>query len=376
MISYNDIKQFSLTCYFIYCSMNKWLLFLSLLFFACNKAETIKPIVAPISESVYASGIIKSKGQYQAFAIVSGIVSNIFVSEGDSVKIGTPILSIANETQKLNKENAELAARFSDIDNNQGKLNEAQQQVLLSKSKLHNDSSLLARQRALWQQDVGTKVELEQRELAYQNSKTAYLSAIVQYKNLKRQLNFNSEQAKKNLSISSNLEKDFTVKSEINGTVFNILKEKGELVGPQTPLAIIGNPESFILEMQVDENDIFKLKIGLPVLVVMDSYKGKVFDARVSKIYPIMNERTKTFLVEAEFTDPPKSIFPNITFEASIVLNTKEKAVLIPIEYLVKDSMVIKRNGDSVAVKIGLRDYKQVEIISGVSADDELIKPK
>lgn len=356
--------------------MNKWLIFLSFVFLGCNKAEKVKPVVAPISESVYASGLIKSKGQYQAFATVNGIVSDIFVSEGDNVKVGTPILSIANETQKLNKENAELAARFSDISNNQEKLNEAKQLILLSKSKMNNDSTLLARQRALWQQEVGTKVELEQRELAYQNSKTAYLSSIVQYNNLKRQLNFSSDQAKTNLSISSKQERDFTVKSEIDGTVFNILKEKGELVGPQTPLAVIGNPESFILEMQVDENDIFKIKTGLPVLVTMDSYKGKVFDAKVSKIYPIMNERSKTFLVEAEFLNPPGSLYPNITFEASIVLSTKEKAMLIPIEYLVKDSVVIKSNGDSVRVKTGLRDYKQVEIISGITASDEIIKPK
>ena len=96
-----------------------------LILFACkSKVEKTKPTLESISESIYASGIVKSKNQYQAFAMVNGIVENIFVSEGDSVKKGDAILSISNQTQKLSKESAELAAQFSDINANQGKLNE------------------------------------------------------------------------------------------------------------------------------------------------------------------------------------------------------------------------------------------------------------
>jgi hypothetical protein len=49
-----------------------------LLIVSCKqKVEKTKPIVSDISESVYASGIIKSKNQYQAFATVNGIIENI-----------------------------------------------------------------------------------------------------------------------------------------------------------------------------------------------------------------------------------------------------------------------------------------------------------
>lgn len=344
--------------------------------FSCkNKTESIKPTISKISESVYASGIIKSKDQYQAFATVNGIIENIFVKEGDTVKVGTPILSISNEAQKLSKENAELAAQFSDFNANQGKLNEAKLFIDLSRNKMKNDSLLYFRQKELWQQQVGTKVELEQRELAYQNSKTAYYSANVKYDDLKRQLDFTSSQSKKNLAISSRQEGDFTLKSEVNGRVYSLLKNKGEIVGLQTPLAIIGDASEFILEMQVDEYDIFKVKLGLPVLVTMDSYKGKVFEAKVTKIYPLMNERSKTFLIEAEFVEKPELLYPNITFEANIVLQVKDNALLIPRNYLVNDSLVVKASGDTVVVKTGLKDYQKIEILSGINAEDVLIKP-
>lgn len=355
----------------------KKLLFIPLLFaFGCkDKVEKIKPTEESISESIYASGIAKSKNQYQAYATVNGIIENIFVTEGDSVKKGDPIISISNETQKLNKENAELAAQFADVNANQGKLNEVKQLIDLSRNKMRNDSALFFRQKNLWQDQIGTKVELENRELAYQNSKNAYYSSLVRYDDLKRQLDFNSQQSKKNLMISSKLEGDFTLRSEIDGIVYSLPKSKGEIVGLQTPLAIIGDARNFILEMQVDEFDILKIKKGLPVLITLDSYKGRVFEAKVTKIDPLMNERSKTFVVEAEFLQKPEVLYPNVTFEANIVLQTKEKALLVPRNYLIGDTMVAKANGDKVRVKTGLRDYKKIEILSGITANDELIKP-
>ncbi|MDI1235433.1 MAG: efflux RND transporter periplasmic adaptor subunit [bacterium] len=357
--------------------MNKIIIFSTcILLFACKpKVEKIKPTFSPISESVYASGVLKSKNQYQAFATVGGIIDELLVEEGDTVKKGDAILTIANEAQRLNKENAELSANFAEIGANQGKINEAKQMVILARIKMQNDSSLFSRQSTLWQQQIGSKVELEQRELAYQNSKTAYLSSIVHYNDLKRQLVLNSAQSKKNFQIISKMASDFTLRSEINGKIYQLPKSKGELVGAQTILAVIGDAQKFYLEMQVDEMDILKIKKGLKVMVVMDSYKGRVFEALVTKIDPIMNERSKTFTVEAEFIELPKLLYPNITLEANIVIQTKKNVMLLPRNYLLNDSFVIKANGDKVAVKTGLRDYQKIEILSGINADDELIKP-
>ena len=340
-----------------------------------NKTEKIRPVLASISESVYASGIIKSKNQYQAYSKVNGIIETVFVSEGDTVKHGSTILTISNETQKLNKQNAELSANFSDFYNNQGKLKEAKLFIGLSNYKMLNDSSLFIRQKNLWQQQVGTKAELEQKELAYQDSRNSYYSSIVKYDDLKRQLNFSSSQSKKNLIISSKQESDFTLKSDIDGKVYNLYKKKGEIVDLQTPLAVIGDAKRFLLQMQVDEYDIIKIKVGLTVLVTMDSYKGKVFEAKTTKIYPFMNERSKTFLVEAAFSNQPLLLYPNTTFEANIILRTKDNAMLIPRGFILNDSIVIKSNGEKVIVKTGLKDYQNIEIVSGVGARDELIKP-
>jgi len=351
-------------------------LFILLDLYSCkNKILKTKPIISDITESVYASGSLKSNQQYDAFATVNGIIQNIYVKEGDSIKIGMDILSISNDIQKLNIENAELASNFNNISGNQSKLNDAQEVVNFQKRKMKNDALLYTRQKNLWSQNIGTKIELEQKELVSENSKILYESAITKLKDLKKQINFTASQSNKNLEITKLQSSDFMVKSKINGLVYKIYKDVGEAITIQTPLALLGNKNEFILEMQVDEFDIIKIKKGLTILVAMDSYKRQVFKAQVSSISPMMNERSKTFLVEATFIDPPKVLYPFVSFEANIVIQTKQKALLIPRNLLLNDSTVIKANGDNVIIKTGLKDYNKVEILSGIDKNTELIKP-
>lgn len=67
-----------------------------------------------ITESAYASGIIKSKNQYQVFSTVGGLIQKILVREGDIVKKGDALFLVQNETTRLQAENAKLSADFAD----------------------------------------------------------------------------------------------------------------------------------------------------------------------------------------------------------------------------------------------------------------------
>ena len=93
--------------------MKKPLLFVGTFFLlSCGKkAETTKPIVAPISESIYASGLVKSQNQYQAFATVNGIIQDILLQEGDTVKKGMAILTIAVSYTHLDVYKRQAAAK-------------------------------------------------------------------------------------------------------------------------------------------------------------------------------------------------------------------------------------------------------------------------
>ena len=343
---------------------------------ACSeKVETVSPIVESITESVYASGIIESIDQYQVFPSANGIITNVYVSEGDLINSKTTLFSIFNETSRINRENAELNAEYSDIKQNKSKINDLKLTIDLAKNKMLNDSLMLKRQKTLFEKDIIPETQLEQSELAYQNSKTNYLSEQLKLNDLQKQLKLSDKQSKNNLRISTQLEKDFRVKSDINGKVYSILKKKGEMVNTQTPIALIGDAKAFKIILAVDEYDIIKIKKGLKVIVSLDSYKGKSFEAVIDKIDPIMNERSKTFTAEAIFTKQPPTLYPNLSLEANIIIKTRQNVLTIPRKFYINDEYVQLKSGEKKFVKTGLKDFQKIEIISGLNKNDVLITP-
>ncbi len=347
-----------------------------ILFDSCKiKQATIQPIQEMITESVYASGVIKSKSQYQVYSTVNGLIEEVLIGEGDLVKKGDPIIRLTNKTAIFNTELAKIAADYSSVNLNTEKLDQLKINIDLTETKMQQDAALLARQRNLWSQQIGTHNDLEQRELAYKNSVNNYEAAKLRYVELKKQIVFQEKQSKKSLQLSSSIAGDFNIKSETEGRVYNIFKKKGEMVTTQSPVALIGSTNIFTIELQVDEYDITRLKLGQKILVSMDSYKDTIFEAIVDKIIPMMNERTKSFTVEAVFVKQPPALYPNLTCEANIVIQQKDKALLIPRNYLLPGDYVLIQGNEKRKVTTGLKDYQKVEITSGLTVTDVLLKP-
>lgn len=347
------------------------------LIFGCQqRPKPIRPIQGAITESVYASGIVKSTGQYQAFAAVSGIIDSVYVREGQRVSRGQTLLTIMSDQQKLASERALLAAEYASLPANLDRLQEVQRNVELAADKFSNDSLLLGRQQRLWQQKIGTLVQVEQRQLQYNASAAAWKSTLRQLADLRRQLALDAKQSRLAWAISRAQQEQFIVTSQLDGVVFDLLREKGESVAPQTALAILGGTAKYMLELQVDEYDISRIRIGEQVLVTMDSYQGLVFEGIVEEIHPIMNTQTRTFTVQARLKQAPPGLYPNLTLEANIVCAYKKNALLIPRRYMVDDSTVLRKNGDRIRVRPGLRDLEMVEVLSGLSVRDEIIQPE
>lgn len=339
------------------------------------KSETTSPKEVGITESVYASGKIKSRNQYQVFSTVTGTIEEILIKEGDLIQANQPLLRLKNNAAALTSENARLAARFAEIDQNKNRLNELRLSAQVAKTKLQNDSLLWVRQNNLYQQNIGSRAEWEQRQLAFESAKVAYQSAFIRYRELDRQINLSAEQSRLTAAIASQQLQDFTIVSKINGRLYELLKTQGELVTPQTPLATLGAADDFFLELEIDETDIARVQLGQRVLVTLSSYPDQLWEASVSEIKPIMNERSKLFGLEATFTKPPVKLFPNLTAEANIIIQSKAKTLTIPRAYLLNDSTVKLQSGELRAVTVGLKDYQKAEILSGLLVTDVLVKP-
>lgn len=351
----------------------------SSLFFACKKEqqnESITPIETTIVESVYASGKVKPYFSYQVYAQRPGILLKINKTEGQTIKANELLAQIDDQNQAFQKEisKAELQQLELNTSNFSPLLLEIKANIDLAQARLYNDSINYSRYKRLFDQKATSEAKLQQYELAFQTSKKNLQALQKKYLNTKVQLETSFEQSALRNQISESELQSMQVRSLINGTVYALFKKEGEYINPQEPLAVIGDSANFLLELNVDEMDIAKLTKNLEVLIEFDSERGEVYKGYVHKIYPYLEERSQSFKLDVILESHPKNMFPGMSAEANIVIEQKEKALCVPSSYLLEGDSVLTEQG-KIAVKIGLQNLEQVEIISGLDQDTKIIKP-
>jgi len=344
----------------------------------CKEKEgTITPTVGTITESAYASGVVKAEGQYQVFPVVNGRVVAILVQEGDTVDAAQVLLHIDDRTSSLtaNSAYAQLRLLEQNVRDDGPVLSQLRSAMDQAREKLKVDSVNFARQQLLWAQRIGSRNDLDQRELAYTTSRTNFDRAKRSLEESRTRLRTELDVARNNAAINASGNDDRSPRSLIHGIVYDLMIEPGELATTQKAIAVIGSATDLYVDLEVDEFDIRQVKQGQKVYVTLDSYGEQAFEATVTRIIPFMDERSRTFKVEAHFVERPPVLFPNLTAEASVVLEVKENVLRIPASYVVDDAYVLTGTDTRTAVQLGLRDMEYVEVVSGIDANTRLYKP-
>ncbi|MCB0701178.1 MAG: efflux RND transporter periplasmic adaptor subunit [Ignavibacteriae bacterium] len=360
--------------------MKRNIVFVILLIFliSCGKKEeSTTPEIQTLTESVYASVTVQPEELYDVYASASGIISNIYFREGDTIAEGEILAKVTSDLSKLNKEQAQLnlklaEAKYKGDDN---VLDRLEKELEANQEQLTQDSINYERQKRLIEKGVGAKVDLETKKLKFDLSKKQLSILKKQYKQTEDELRNNYKQSTNAVEIALANLSDFSIRSKINGKIYSLLKEEGELITQQTPIAKIGYSNSFIIEMRIDEVDIASVSLNQNVVISLDAYKGKSFKAKITKIYPEKDERTQTFKVEAKFINPPDALYAGLSGEANIVVSQKDNVMTIPLEYLTEDGKVITEDGE-IEVRTGMRNIERVEIESPkIDENTKIIKP-
>ena len=351
--------------------------FIIISFISCNKEkkQSVTPEIQSITESVYSSVTIQPDSLYEVYSAVTGILEKSFVEEGSLISENQPIFKITNDNPKLNTENARLTMEMAK-DNYNGKnpiLTDLKNEVNLAKLKYTNDSINYSRQKTLWDKNIGSKVDYDSKKLQFETTKQQLSSIKNKYLRTQKELKQQVEQAANNYKASLYQTKDFTVKSKLNGVVYSIYRNVGELISAQQPIAAIGSKNNFIAELLIDEVDIAKIEINQKVLISLEAYKNQTFEAKVTKIYPQKNERSQTFKIEALFIEMPTKLYPGLSGEANIVISKKENCLTIQKIYF-NDGKVLTDDGE-VEVETGLESLDKIEILSGIDKTTKIYLP-
>ncbi|AVR45577.1 efflux transporter periplasmic adaptor subunit [Christiangramia fulva] len=357
--------------------MKRYIFIFFLLLSCSNKKEGIMPVKADLVESVYSSVTIQPDSLYKAYSTVVAILDRNLLEEGALVQEGTPILKLINLKPALSRENAKLSFELAkeNSSGNNSVLNSLEREIRAASLSFYNDSVNYLRQKTLWEQEIGSKVEFENRKLAYELSRNNLQLLKKEYERTRKELSNQVQQALNNYRSSEFTAEEFTITSNINGKLYALYKNPGELVTTVEPVALLGRADKFIIEMLVDETDIVKIEEGQKTLVTLDAYGQRVFEGTIHKIYPTKDERTQTFKIEAVFNEAPPKLYPGLAGEANILIAEKKDALTIPKEYLIDADHVLTDDGIR-KIRTGLQDIEKVEILSGLKEDETIYKPE
>lgn len=351
--------------------------FAIMIIFSCkDQNQGIRPQSGPLTESVYATVTIKPDSLYQVYAAVAGILQQNLVREGDNVTQGQPLFQIDNNTPLLQVENArlnlELARKNLQGENNL--LQELKNQIATARLQYHSDSVNFFRQKNLWEQNIGSKNSYDQKKLAFEVSSNRLSLLHQQYQRTERELYTGLKQAQNNYETSKIVKDEYSVTSILQGKVYAVFKEPGELITQQTALGEVGSASNFIIELMVDEKDIVRVHPGQRVILTLDAYGNATFKATITRILPEKNARNQSFIVEAAFTEMPPQLYSGLAGEANIITARKDRVLSIPRSYLVNDSTLRTPEG-LIRVKTGLQSLERIEILSGIDSTTKILKP-
>ena len=347
---------------------------------SCTGVVIIHPKKKDIIETVYASGKVIADNEYSLYALASGTVVKKMVQEGDAVAKNQILYVITNDApvSKLQTAQANYQIAQSNLSSQSRILNDLKLSLQTAQAKLSNDSSTYFRLKNLWDENIGTKNNLDAAYTQYIISKNTKQSAEEKYYSTINDLNLARYTARSQLAVAQSDLDNYFIRSQANGTVFQTYKEPGESVKANEVVAIMGETANRIIKLAVDQQDVDRIRTGQDVLLKTDVTGNKIYHAVITKIYPLMNEADQTFRVDAVFADTSQQIFIHSSVEANIIIQKKRKALIIPQAAMVgNDSVKIKKEGrlKTVAVKTGIRTLDETEIINGLDESSQIILP-
>jgi multidrug resistance efflux pump len=347
----------------------------------CNRSKPIHATHKTITEAVYASGFVAARNLYKVYALTDGNIVAKYHVAGDSVNEGDALFRVQSDgsTAKLSANSSAYKLAIENAKDNSPVLQDLQIRIRSAETVLANDQNSYNRMKSMYDAGAVSKTQLDQASTALEVSKNNLQSAKEIYTRTKEQLKVDAQNAQALVATSGQDLSNYILKALIKGQVYETYKELGEAVKRNDAVALVGESGSKYLQLAVDQQDIGRVKVGQEVVVKMDISSDKIYKARVTKVYPNMNSNNQSFRVDADFIEDPGLQFINASVEANIVLATKDNALVLPRQAVnAKDEVLVKSLGTNKTVKIqkGLVNMSDVEVLSGVKEEDEIVLPK
>ncbi len=308
---------------------------------------------------VTANGSVVPIDRVEIKSKASGLVDELPVEQGDIIKMGD---LIARLDQKDERAAVSLAQADYDI-----------AQAELKKSRREHQ-----RRNKLYTQQLISEEERDQIELNLAVAKGKMVQATTAL-----------DRAKERLS-------DSIVRAPIDGVILQKYVEKGQIIASGisnvsggTPIVDIADMSSVYIQAGVDEIDIGKIRVGQSATVIADAFPQLEFTGMIIRIAPEAKIEQNVTLFDVIVEVENKEAKLKSGMNTSIVITIVEKKDILRLPTLALEPADLKESGknlrrvmikrgnnyEQLLVEIGLENYKEAEILSGLNEGDILGVP-
>lgn len=347
---------------------------------SCNRgSEGLSPTFRDLTEAVYASGNVYPRSEYTVTADATGILQQRLVNEGDSVHRNQLLFILESTTEDARQQAAASAYRQAqaNLGANSPVLAEQEAQVRNARTRQSNDSLNYVRFRDLYAQNATSRAELERAELNYTLSRNNLRAQLNTLQRSRNQIQVDVANNRSQLVTSEVAGRNTRVRSFVEGKVYEVYKDPGELVRAGDQLALVGSGTRLFVQLSVDESDFGRIHPGQTVLLKADVYPDKTFDARITKIYPKLNRADQSFRVDAEFTGDQPASYYGLTVEANIIISQRKHVLTVPKMYVSgTDSVWVEQDGKKRKIRFqkGAENFDLVEVKAGLSENSKIMR--
>lgn len=234
-----------------------------------------------IVEIVSANGKIQPEKDIKISPYISGEVIELFVKEGDQVKMGDLLARIDPEIYRANYDRMKAM-----LNSQKASEANAQARVAQVEAQFRNAELSFNRSKTLWEQKVISDAEFDAAKSSYEVAKAEQEAALQSLKGAQ----YSVESAKASLAeAEENLAKT-SVRSPSDGSVSKLNVEKGERVtgasqfSAGTEIMRIANLDNMEVNVEVNENDIVRVSLNDTCVIEVDAYLNREFKGIVTEI--------------------------------------------------------------------------------------------
>ncbi len=317
------------------------------------------PKIQSIEKKTVVTGKVIPEDEVEIKPQISGIIELLYVDEGDLVTNGDLLakVKVVPDEQALNTAKGRLSNTL----------------ILFENAKIE-----FKRNQSLFEKEIISKQQFD-------NAKLSYDQAEQNLKNARSDL-----QIIKLGSAGGSTIANTNIRATVAGTILEIPIKEGDQViesntfNAGTTIATVADLKKMIFEGKVDEAEVEKLVIGMPLTVNLGAIQDKDFDAKLNFIAPKGNEEQGTvqFKIEGDvYLDDSVFIRAGYSANASLVLEKKDSVMgiseaLLQFDKITNNPYVEVKNDkgkfERKNIELGISDGINVEVLSGLSLEDEI----